>query len=215
MVSEHGPEINTRTLCWSRFYRPSLRGTDSKEKLRDFVDGLKPALRHDVGLVEPKDYRGSADKALRADQDWKAVVEERQLKRQAFQQKDQRPPKKPYKNQQRSQEQKPQEQKPLVVQPISAVSAVGNRPQCPKCQKNHPGIQLAVGPQPLWLRNHNFGLAQRIMVKRLETSPHDPLGIADSSCKNQLDIHACKRAVNPRQRSIDSYMHRISPNPAA
>ncbi|KZV41791.1 hypothetical protein F511_37636 [Dorcoceras hygrometricum] len=39
------------------------------------------------------------------------------------------------------------------------------------------GIQLAVGPQPLWLRNHNSGLAQRIMVKRLETSPHDPLGI--------------------------------------
>ncbi|KZV29812.1 putative LRR receptor-like serine/threonine-protein kinase [Dorcoceras hygrometricum] len=30
---------------------------------------------------------------------------------------------------------------------------------------------LAVGPQPLWLRNHNSGLAQRIKVKRLETSP--------------------------------------------
>ncbi|KZV33008.1 hypothetical protein F511_23181 [Dorcoceras hygrometricum] len=37
------------------------------------------------------------------------------------------------------------------------------------------GIQLAVGPQPLRLRNHNFGLAQRIMVKRLATSRHDPL----------------------------------------
>ncbi|KZV23522.1 hypothetical protein F511_37934 [Dorcoceras hygrometricum] len=46
-------------------------------------------------------------------------------------------------------------------------------------------IQLAVGPQPLRLRNHNSGLAQRIMVKRLETSPHDPLGITDSACKNQ------------------------------
>ncbi|KZV55434.1 hypothetical protein F511_40847 [Dorcoceras hygrometricum] len=42
---------------------------------------------------------------------------------------------------------------------------------------NGSGIQLAVGTQPLWLRNRNFGLAQRIMVKRLETSPHDPLGI--------------------------------------
>ncbi|KZV33392.1 cleavage stimulation factor subunit 2-like [Dorcoceras hygrometricum] len=50
------------------------------------------------------------------------------------------------------------------------------------------GIQLAVGPQPLRLRNHNFGLAQRIMVKRLETSPHDPLGITDSACKNQLVV---------------------------
>ncbi|KZV30221.1 hypothetical protein F511_15655 [Dorcoceras hygrometricum] len=28
---------------------------------------------------------------------------------------------------------------------------------------NGSGIQLAVGPQPLWLRNHNSGLAHRIM----------------------------------------------------
>ncbi|KZV30927.1 galactose oxidase-like [Dorcoceras hygrometricum] len=49
-------------------------------------------------------------------------------------------------------------------------------------------IQLAVGPQPLWLRNHNSGLAHRIMVKRLETSSHDPLGITDSVCKNQLVV---------------------------
>ncbi|KZV42432.1 hypothetical protein F511_12658 [Dorcoceras hygrometricum] len=51
---------------------------------------------------------------------------------------------------------------------------------------NGSGIQLAVGPQPLWLRNHNFGLAHRIMVKRLATLPHDPLGITDSASKNQL-----------------------------
>ncbi|KZV29256.1 protein furry-like [Dorcoceras hygrometricum] len=37
------------------------------------------------------------------------------------------------------------------------------------------GIQLAVGAQPLRLRNHNFEHAQRIMVKRLATSRHDPL----------------------------------------
>ncbi|KZV34103.1 hypothetical protein F511_28354 [Dorcoceras hygrometricum] len=48
---------------------------------------------------------------------------------------------------------------------------------------NGSGIQLAVGPQPLWLRDHNSGPAQRIMVKRLATSPHDPLGITDSVCK--------------------------------
>ncbi|KZV36644.1 hypothetical protein F511_38496 [Dorcoceras hygrometricum] len=53
---------------------------------------------------------------------------------------------------------------------------------------NGSGIQLAVGPQPLWLRNHNSGLANRIMVKRLATSPHDPLGITDSACKNQLVV---------------------------
>ncbi|KZV44756.1 hypothetical protein F511_36550 [Dorcoceras hygrometricum] len=49
-------------------------------------------------------------------------------------------------------------------------------------------LKLAVGPQPLWLRNHNSGLVQRIMVKRLATSPHDPLGITDSACKNQLVV---------------------------
>ncbi|KZV49497.1 hypothetical protein F511_28907 [Dorcoceras hygrometricum] len=51
------------------------------------------------------------------------------------------------------------------------------------------------------------------MVKRLATSPHDPLGITDSACKNHLvmiayDIHEQRRAVNPRQRSIESNMHR-------
>ncbi|KZV26963.1 hypothetical protein F511_35859 [Dorcoceras hygrometricum] len=53
---------------------------------------------------------------------------------------------------------------------------------------NGSGIQLAVGPQPLRLRNHNFGLAHRIIVKRIATSPHDPLGITDSACKNQLIV---------------------------
>ncbi|KZV37466.1 hypothetical protein F511_14882 [Dorcoceras hygrometricum] len=111
-------------------------------------------------------------------------------------------------------------------------------------------IQLAVAPQQLRLRNHNFGLTHRIMVKRLAISPHDPLGIIDSACKNQsvvvsvqygpfntyipirsttigksrvardpITMHtswrsnsdiACvtRRAVNLRQRSIDSYVHR-------
>ncbi|KZV45278.1 hypothetical protein F511_16861 [Dorcoceras hygrometricum] len=114
-----------------------LRNNQMWEMLLRKIGRQHLLMTHDVRLVEPKDYRVAVDKALRADQEWKAVVEERQLKRHAFQQKDQRPPKKPYKNQQRSQEQKPQEQKTLVVQPISAVSAVGNKPQCPKCQKNH------------------------------------------------------------------------------
>ncbi|KZV55711.1 hypothetical protein F511_18999 [Dorcoceras hygrometricum] len=58
---------------------------DPKENLRHFVDGLKPVLRHDAILTEPKDFRGAVDKALRADQDWKAIEEERQLKWQDFQ----------------------------------------------------------------------------------------------------------------------------------
>ncbi|KZV25890.1 hypothetical protein F511_30425 [Dorcoceras hygrometricum] len=64
---------------------------------------------------------------------------------------------------------------------------------------NGSGIQLAVGPQPLWLRNRNFGLAQRIMVKRLATSRHDPLdnigyprmrANGESSTKKHRLLHA-------------------------
>ncbi|KZV20496.1 hypothetical protein F511_16294 [Dorcoceras hygrometricum] len=44
------------------------------------------------------------------------------------------------------------------------------------------------GPTTIVVRNHNFGLAQRIMVKRLATSRHYPLGITDSACKNQLVV---------------------------
>ncbi|KZV21963.1 hypothetical protein F511_41455 [Dorcoceras hygrometricum] len=62
------------------------------------------------------------------------------------------------------------------------------------------GIQLAVGSQHLRLQNHIFEITHRIKAKRLATSSHDPL--------DSIDIHAQGRAMNPRQRSIDSYMHR-------
>ncbi|KZV57138.1 cycloartenol synthase family protein [Dorcoceras hygrometricum] len=46
---------------------------------------------------------------------------------------------------------------------------------------NGSGIQLAVGPQPLWLRNHNSGLAQRIMEQDpvLPLCQHQDAGIED------------------------------------
>ncbi|KZV58663.1 hypothetical protein F511_28810 [Dorcoceras hygrometricum] len=72
--------------------------------------------------------REAVDRALRVERDWKDVEEERKQKKQAFQQKDQRPLKKQNKNQKR-----PQEHKPLPIQPISAVLVTNNRPVCPKC----------------------------------------------------------------------------------
>ncbi|KZV33368.1 hypothetical protein F511_13173 [Dorcoceras hygrometricum] len=71
---------------------------------------------------------------------------------------------------------------------------------------NGSGIQLAVGPQPLRLRNHNSELAHRIMVKRLATSPHDPLGITDSAFKNQLVVINDHCIGESRYRS-DSYAY--------
>ncbi|KZV29333.1 KH domain-containing protein-like [Dorcoceras hygrometricum] len=62
-------------------------------------------------------------------------------------------------------------------------------------------------------------LAEELLVSLIVPSrtirswlaPHDPLGITDSAFKNysvMIDIHAQGQAVNTRQRSIDSYMHR-------
>ncbi|KZV45537.1 hypothetical protein F511_26861 [Dorcoceras hygrometricum] len=87
------------------------------------------------------------------------------------------------------------------VRPLQSLRSVATVPPCGRYSTPAPGsdqfheetdtsngTQLAVGPQPLWLRNHNFRLAQRIMVKRLATSRHDPLGITDSACMNQLVV---------------------------
>ncbi|KZV37975.1 hypothetical protein F511_09795 [Dorcoceras hygrometricum] len=74
-----------------------------------------------------------------------------------------------------------------VIQLVVELTQLEVTPRrCTCVTLNGSGIQLAVGPQPLRLRNHNFGLAHRIMVKSLATSPHDPLGITDSACKNHL-----------------------------
>ncbi|KZV17868.1 hypothetical protein F511_43629 [Dorcoceras hygrometricum] len=55
-------------------------------------------------------------------------------------------------------------------------------------------IQLAVGPQPLWLRNHNSGPAQRIRVKRLATSPHDRKSYFSKSSSRAQHIELSIRA---------------------
>ncbi|KZV35662.1 hypothetical protein F511_15117 [Dorcoceras hygrometricum] len=65
------------------------------------------------------------------------------------------------------------------------------------------------GPTTIVLRNHNFGLAQRIMVKRLATSRHDPLGITDSACKKHLVVVSVqygpfKTYIPIRSTTIDS-----------
>ncbi|KZV33266.1 hypothetical protein F511_41228 [Dorcoceras hygrometricum] len=78
--------------------------------------------------------------------------------------------------------------RPLQYHRAAATFSCGNHEFSTCVTLNGSGIQLAVDPQPLWLRNHNFGLVQWIMVKHLATSRHDPLGITDSACKNQLIV---------------------------
>ncbi|KZV37093.1 phosphoenolpyruvate carboxylase 4 [Dorcoceras hygrometricum] len=70
------------------------------------------------------------------------------------------------------------------------VAEEGRRPTC--VILNGSGIQLAVGPTTIVTPKSLFRIAHRIMVKRLATSPHDPLGITDSVCKNQLVMVSVK-----------------------
>ncbi|KZV39472.1 hypothetical protein F511_17001 [Dorcoceras hygrometricum] len=92
-------------------------------------------IKHDVRLAEPVDYKAAVNKALRAEQDWKAIDEERQLKRQAFQQNDKRK----FKKQNNNNHQGPKEKGPIAAQPISSVPYTENRPPCPNCKKKHKG----------------------------------------------------------------------------
>ncbi|XP_073269656.1 uncharacterized protein [Primulina huaijiensis] len=46
----------------------SLITNDPVEKLRHFLDGLKPTIRHDVMLNDPTDYTTAVAKAFRAEQ---------------------------------------------------------------------------------------------------------------------------------------------------
>ncbi|KZV48261.1 hypothetical protein F511_35389 [Dorcoceras hygrometricum] len=83
------------------------------------------------------------------------------------------------------------------IEPIDSVSKTEyydlknhfSEPQCKKTVLPLNSVKsrdtASRGPTTIGLRDHNSGLAQRIMVKRLATSPHDPLGITDSACKNQ------------------------------
>ncbi|KZV27162.1 hypothetical protein F511_21669 [Dorcoceras hygrometricum] len=68
--------------------------SDPEEKLSHFIEGLKPMFKMNVRLSVPRTYREAVDRALQIERDWKDLDEERQQKRQAFQQKDQRPFKK-------------------------------------------------------------------------------------------------------------------------
>lgn len=69
-------------------YFVPMIGGNATEKLRQFVDGLRPTIKHNVKLAEPKDFRAAVNKAFRAEQDWKEIDVERQFKQHASQSKD-------------------------------------------------------------------------------------------------------------------------------
>ncbi|KZV20909.1 hypothetical protein F511_14923 [Dorcoceras hygrometricum] len=70
-------------------------------------------------------------------------------------------------------------------------SGFGNLESSTCVTLNGSGIQLVVGPQPLWLRNHNSGLAQWIMISpiRYTTRNETP----SSACTRRTDENSTNR----------------------
>ncbi|XP_075481147.1 uncharacterized protein LOC142521859 [Primulina tabacum] len=63
------------------FHFVPVIANDTKEKLRHFLDGLRPILRRDVRVVGPTTYAVVVSRALAAEQDQKDIENERQGKR--------------------------------------------------------------------------------------------------------------------------------------
>ncbi|KZV34385.1 hypothetical protein F511_29882 [Dorcoceras hygrometricum] len=68
-----------------------------------------------------------------------------------------------------------------ISRSVTAAGAEATNAQDVQTDVAHVGAAADPDPAPGTQRK----LAHRIMVKRLATSPHDPLGITDSACKNQ------------------------------
>ncbi|KAG6478156.1 uncharacterized protein LOC122019017 [Zingiber officinale] len=57
-----------------------LIANNPKEKLRHFIDGLRPILRRDVRVADPKEFAEAVTRALRAEQDQRDIEVDRQGK---------------------------------------------------------------------------------------------------------------------------------------
>ncbi|XP_042441401.1 uncharacterized protein LOC122026745 [Zingiber officinale] len=113
-------------------YFVPLIANNPKEKLRHFIDGLRPILHRDVRVADPKEFAEAVTRALRAEQDQRDIEVNRQGKG-------------PYlvPHQQPQQQNKRKFIEPSKVkgqQPQMRVAPKSNDyPVCPKCQRKHPG----------------------------------------------------------------------------
>ncbi|KZV41951.1 hypothetical protein F511_22545 [Dorcoceras hygrometricum] len=99
-----------------------------------------------------------------------------------------------------------------MLNTLSPVSVRESRIQY-LCDLNGSGIQLAVGPQPLWLRNHNSGLAHRIMINTIGKSrvAKDPIAM-HTSWRSNSDIASVTSIGYPRMSASgesSTTMHRL------
>ncbi|XP_073141019.1 uncharacterized protein [Henckelia pumila] len=108
------------------------------EKLRQFVEGLKVDIKHDVRMTDVLTYESAVSRALRSEEGRREIQREQQGKRQ-FQAGYQRPSSQPpAKKQFTGLAKGPNTQQRPHQQRGGAPNAIGY-PTCPKCQKMHSG----------------------------------------------------------------------------
>ncbi|XP_075478830.1 uncharacterized protein LOC142519683 [Primulina tabacum] len=111
-----------------------LIAIDGAEKLRHFLDGLKPTIHRDVMLSDPTDYTNVVAKAFRAEQSHKKVYWELQRKRNRVQQASQSN-KKTYAGPQKQ----PEPPKPQGQPPRGNIPKADEKPLCRECNNPHYG----------------------------------------------------------------------------
>ncbi|XP_073056889.1 uncharacterized protein [Primulina eburnea] len=119
---------------------PLIAG-DAEEKLRHFMDGLRPTVRDKVMMMNPGNYAMAVTYAYRAEQSLKDIDFELQRKRQQNQNNNQ-PAKKPFTGPPRPQgPQKPQGQvkKPTPLKPPPAAPKPADKQPCKECNRFHFG----------------------------------------------------------------------------
>ncbi|XP_042422874.1 uncharacterized protein LOC122010411 [Zingiber officinale] len=115
-----------------------LIANDATEKLRHFLDGLRPTIRRDVLLADPTEYQDAVTRAFRAEQSLKDIEWEVQRKRPPPQQQQQQNKKSytgPQKGQGQSKFQGKMKQSP---QEATAVKTE-EKPLCKECNRQHYG----------------------------------------------------------------------------
>ncbi|XP_073120751.1 uncharacterized protein [Henckelia pumila] len=111
------------------------------EKLRQFIDGLRAAIKHDVRMLDVTTYEAAVSRALRSKEGRREMQREQQSKRQfqpGFQRASLQPPTKKQftvsskgPSQQKYQGQHPQQQQ------RGGAPKTGGVPLCPQCQRPH------------------------------------------------------------------------------
>ncbi|XP_075499162.1 uncharacterized protein LOC142537539 [Primulina tabacum] len=105
-----------------------LIANDAAEKLRHFLDGLRPTIHRDVMLNDPIDYTTTVAKAFRAEQSHKDIDWELQRKKNRAQQASQSN-QKPYAG----------PQKPQGQPPRGNIPKADEKPLCKECNRPHYG----------------------------------------------------------------------------